>query len=295
MVLWRPTRPFRTNTQKRCPFHYRGLECKSRKSRNTWSNRQIWAWSTEWSRAKANRVLPRERTGHSKHPLPTTQEKPLHMDITKHIRWPIFKSWSNQHCISWRNFKPPYSIPSFWGGANCRSEKLNTLSRNIQLCEKWLEKLVFPFYVVRMFKPPIGCARKYCHNSFHSLLYNNWSLILLEFSSVLSIRWKDWCWSWNSNTLATWWKELTHWKGPWCWERLKAGGKGDNRGWDGWMASLTQWTWVWLASRRWWWTGKPGVLWFMGLQRVRHDWVTVLNWTEAWGGNYNIEKFKMKY
>ena len=58
--------------KKRCPFHYRGLECKSRKSRNTWSNKQIWPWSTEWSRAKTNSVLPRERTGHSKHPLPTT-------------------------------------------------------------------------------------------------------------------------------------------------------------------------------------------------------------------------------
>ena len=87
--MWRPLRPFRTNTQKRCPFHYRGLECKSRKSRNTWSNRQIWPWSTEWSRAKTNRVLPREHTGHSKHPLPTTQEKTLHMDIT---RWTTPKS-----------------------------------------------------------------------------------------------------------------------------------------------------------------------------------------------------------
>ena len=86
MVLWRPSRPFRTNTPKRCPFHYRRLECKSRKSRNTWSNRQIWLRSTEWSRAKANRVLPREHTGHSKHPLPTTQERTLHMDIT---RWSI--------------------------------------------------------------------------------------------------------------------------------------------------------------------------------------------------------------
>ena len=76
-------------TQKRCPFPFRGLECKSRKSRNTWSNRQIWPWSTEWSRAKANRVLPRECTGHGKHPLPTTQEKTLHMDIT---RWSISKS-----------------------------------------------------------------------------------------------------------------------------------------------------------------------------------------------------------
>ena len=79
----------RTNTPKRCPFHYRGLECKSRKSRNIWSNRQIGPWSTKWSRAKANRVLPREGTGHSKHPLPTTQEKILHTDIT---RWSILKS-----------------------------------------------------------------------------------------------------------------------------------------------------------------------------------------------------------
>ena len=69
----------RTNTQKRHPFHYRGLECQNRKSRNIWSNRQIWPWSAEWSRAKANRVLPREHTGHSKHPLPTTQENILHM------------------------------------------------------------------------------------------------------------------------------------------------------------------------------------------------------------------------
>ena len=101
MVLWRPTRPSSTNTQKRCPFHYRGLECKSRKSRNTWSNRQIWPWNTEWSRAKANRVLPRECTCHSKHPLQTTQEKTLHMDIT---RWAIPKSdWLYSFCQKWRS------------------------------------------------------------------------------------------------------------------------------------------------------------------------------------------------
>ena len=63
--------------------------------------------------------------------------------------------------------------------------------------------------------------------------------------SVLGVHWKDWCWSWNSNTLATWCEELTHLKRPRCWERLKAGGEGDNRGWDAWMASSTQWTWVW--------------------------------------------------
>ena len=65
-----------------------------------------------------------------------------------------------------------------------------------------------------------------------------------------------------------------------CWEGLGAGGEGDDRGWDGWMASLTRWTWVWVNSRSWWWTGRPGVLQFMGSQRVGHDWATELNWTE---------------
>ena len=79
-------------------------------------------------------------------------------------------------------------------------------------------------------------------------------------------------------TLASWCKELTHWKRPWCWERLKAGGEGDDRGWDGWMASLLRWTWVWVSSRSWRWTGKPGVLPSMGSQRVRHNWVTELTY-----------------
>ena len=85
-------------------------------------------------------------------------------------------------------------------------------------------------------------------------------------------------WSWNSSTLATWWEELTHLKRPWCWERLKAGGEGDDIGWDSWMASLTRWTWVWVDSGSWWWTGRPGVLRFMGLLRVGHKWVTEVNW-----------------
>ena len=115
-VLQKPTRPFRTNTQKRCPFHYRGLECKSRKSRNTWSNRQIWPWSTEWSRAKANRVLLRERTSHSKHHLPTTQEKTVYMDITK---WPTPKS-------DWL-----YSLQP-------KMEKIYTISKNKTKSWLWL-------------------------------------------------------------------------------------------------------------------------------------------------------------
>ena len=71
-------------------------------------------------------------------------------------------------------------------------------------------------------------------------------------------------------------EELTHWKRPWCWEGLGAGGEGDDRGWDGWMASLTRWTWVWVNSGSWWWTGRPGVLWFMGSQS--RTWLS--DWTE---------------
>ena len=82
------------------------------------------------------------------------------------------------------------------------------------------------------------------------------------------------------NTVATWCEELTHLKRPWCWERSRAGGEGDDRGWDSSMASPTQWTWVWVDSRSWWWTGRPGMLRFMGSQRARHDWATELNWNK---------------
>ena len=96
-----------------------------------------------------------------------------------------------------------------------------------------------------------------------------------EWKSVLNIHCTDWCWSWNSNTLATWWEELNRLKKPSCWERLKDGG------WGHWMASPTQWTWVWVNSGIWWWTGRPGVLWFMGSQRDGPEWVTELSWTEV--------------
>ena len=99
----------------------------------------------------------------------------------------------------------------------------------------------------------------------------------LKNNKMISVCFQEWCWSWNSNTLATSCKELTHWKRPWCWEGLGAGGEGDDRGWDGWMASPTRLTYVWLNSGSWWWTGRPGVLQFMGSQRVRHDWATELN------------------
>ena len=98
--------------------------------------------------------------------------------------------------------------------------------------------------------------------------------------SALGFLWKEWCWSWSwsSSTSANSCEELTHWKRLWCWEGLGAGGEGDDLGCDGWMASLTRWTWVWVNSGSWWWTGGPGMLRFMGSQKVRHDWATELNW-----------------
>ena len=114
------------------------------------------------------------------------------------------------------------------------------------------------------------------------MLLKNASVISFPDLYLISVNCCDnWCWSWNSNTLATWCEELTHWKRPWCRERLKAGVEGDDGGWDGWMASPTQWTWIWVNSRSWQWTGRPGVLQSMRLQRVRHDWVTELNWTDC--------------
>ena len=78
-------------------------------------------------------------------------------------------------------------------------------------------------------------------------------------------------------------QRATHWKRLWCWKRLRAGGEGDNRGWDGWMASLTQWTWVWVNSGSCWCTGRPSVLRVMGSQRIGHNWATELNWTDGTG------------
>ena len=102
--------------------------------------------------------------------------------------------------------------------------------------------------------------------------------ILKEISPGCSL--EGWCWGWNSESLPTSCEELTHWKRPWCWEGLGTGGEGDGRGWDGWMASPTLWTWVWVNSGSCWWTVRPGVLQFMGSQRAGHDWASELKWTE---------------
>ena len=104
--------------------------------------------------------------------------------------------------------------------------------------------------------------------------------------SVLNVHWKDWQWSWNSNTLATWCEELTHIR--LCfWERLKAEGEGDDRGWQRWLDGIfwlddLRMTWVWASSGSWWWTGEHSVLKSIGLQSAGHDWVTELNWTDTY-------------
>ena len=161
-------------------------------------------------------------------------------------------------------------------------------SRDITLPTKvcLVKALVFP---VVMYGCESGTIKKAEHqriNAFElwcwrKLLRVPWTARRFNQSILKEIspeyHWKDWCWSWNSSTLATWYEELTHWKRPWCWKRLKPGGEADNRGWDGWMASPTRQTWIWASSGSWWWTGKPGVLQSMGSKRVGHDWATELN------------------
>ena len=118
-----------------------------------------------------------------------------------------------------------------------------------------------------------------CEESWALKNWCFWTVVLektlespLEYKEIQPVYLKgnqSWiCWSWSSNILTTRCEELIHWRRPWCWERLNAGGEGDNGGWDGWMASPTQWTWVWVSSRSSWWTEKLGVLQSIGSERV---------------------------
>ena len=175
-------------------------------------------------------------------------------------------SW---HCTGDRDQDHPH-------GKTCKKEKWlseEALQISVKGCESWTVKKA-EHRRIDAFE--LSCWRRLLRVLWTARRSNQSTLR----RPVLGVLWKDWCWGWNSNTLATSCEELTHWKRPWCWEGLGAGGEGDDRGWDGWMASPTRWTWVWVNSRSWWWTGKPGVLWFMGSQRVGHNWVTELNWTE---------------
>ena len=138
-------------------------------------------------------------------------------------------------------------------------------------CESWTTKKV-EHWRIDIFE--LWCWRRLLRVPWTATRSNQ--SILKEISSEYSL--EDWCWCWNSNTLATWCKELTHWKTPWCLERLKAGRDGDDRGWVSWMASLTQWTWVWVSSRSWWCTGRPGMLHAVHGITKNRTWLS--NWTE---------------
>ena len=137
---------------------------------------------------------------------------------------------------------------------------------------RWSSLGSLPIFIIHGFLFFFFCLRK---RSAFSILF------------ITSVNWGEWMIWWMnkisaeySSTLATLCKELTHWKRLWCWEGLGSGGEGDDRGRDGWMASPTRWTWVWVNSGSLWWTGRPGVLQFRGSQRVGHDWATELNWTD---------------
>ena len=140
-------------------------------------------------------------------------------------------------------------------------------------CESWIVNKAecqridaFKLWCWRRLESPLDCKEI---QPVHPKGHQSWG-----------VHWKDRCWSWNSNTLATWWVEMTHWKRPWFWEGLGARGEGEDRGWDGWMASPTWWTWTWVNSGSLWWTGRPGVLRFMVLQKVGYNWMTELSWTD---------------
>ena len=133
-------------------------------------------------------------------------------------------------------------------------------SRDITLPTKVyiVKAIIFPVIMYRCESWTLKKAKHRRINAFElwfwrSLLRVPWTAGRSNQSILKEINpeyyWKDWCWSWSSSSLATWYEEPTHWKRPWCWERLRAGGEVGNRGWDGWMASLTQWTWVWAHSR----------------------------------------------
>ena len=113
--------------------------------------------------------------------------------------------------------------------------------------------------------------RKGLKNYWFRNIHVSWTFLRMQLDLVM------WSVVQNWSSLDS---QLTHWKRLWCWEGLGARGEGDDRGWDGWMASLTQWMWVWVSSGSWWWIGRPGVLQFMGSQRVGHDWATELDWTD---------------
>ena len=219
----------------------------------------------------------------------------MHTSITKGLNLPRTEKSKDKNkglpSIFYTIFKADvliwFRLKNCWNGTFSGSVIFRQMSFPLDSCflYQWLTFLLFSKCNLEytFFTPNTSAGGRhrffFCSVSlFRNPCWNAFCLHLpLFLSSTLGVHWKDWCWSWNSNTLATSCEELTHWKRPWCWEGLGAGGEGDDRGWDGWVASPTRWIWVWINSGSQWWTGRPGVLRFMGSQRVRHDWVTELN------------------
>jgi len=136
-------------------------------------------------------------------------------------------------------------------------------------CESWTVKKAEH---KRIDASELWCWRRLLRIPWTARRFNQ--SILKEISP--GCHWKDWCWSWNSNILATWWEELTHMKRPWCWERLKAGREGNDRGWNGWMASQTQWTWVWMMME----LMMDREAWRAEVHGFARIWTRLSDWTE---------------
>ena len=130
--------------------------------------------------------------------------------------------------------------------------------------------------------PPLRMPSLLPHDLCHGRSSSRWLPAVLEFQLSYSRSWKMMLWKVLNSICNMQYALNMQYAGSRHWEGLGAGGEGDNRGWDGWMALLIWWTWVWVNSGSWWWTGRPGMLRFMGSQRVRHDWATELNWTFGW-------------
>ena len=161
-----------------------------------------------------------------------------------------------------------YSILTFFKIFQCLSVEYSPCPPSL-LCSFYC---IFVFFPHAMESYPFS-LRKICYFDEQGLAFREWCQNPNTSRKSQGIN----CSTARTKKCFTSCKELTHWKRLWCWEGLGAGGEGDDRGWDGWMVSLTRWTWVWVNSGSWWWTGRPGVLRFMGSQRVGHDWATELN------------------
>ena len=160
------------------------------------------------------------------------------------------------------------------GGRSRNPPYFTSASERHPACERCLRLCMDASWTIKKAEHPrINAFELWC---WRRLLRVSWTARRSNQSILKEISpdWKDWCWSWGSSTLATWFEEPAHWKRSWCWERLKAKRKEGSRGWDTYIASPTQWTLIWANSKRQRKTEKPGVLQSMGLQRIEHNYAT---------------------